>query len=322
MSWSLFFLGTSSACPTKYRNVSSYGVRFDDGKVILVDCGEGTQHQFAKYNDNPLNNAVPLKFANIHTILITHLHGDHLYGLPGLLASMSMAGRDTPLSVRGPIGLKEYIDTTFRLSGLHTMYEINIVELNPNTQTFFTTNSMNICSYPLQHKIPSVGYLLAEPDKPGKFNTEKANKLGVVDKRHYGMLSQGKSVLLEDGRTINSCDVTDGTRLGRKLLLLGDTCDSSSAIAESVGADFVVHEATFEASMEQMAIAKGHSTSKMAGKFAKSICAKNLILTHFSARYSTNEDPVQKLVSEAAIECPETKVFAANDLEHYMIPKN
>lgn len=330
MSWQLFFLGTCSACPTKIRNVSSYGLKFGDGKIVLIDCGEATQHQIARFNDEPKNLGCPLKLNNIDMILITHLHGDHLYGLPGLLATMTMHGRTNPLSIFGPSGLKQYINVTMTLTGLHTSFELVITEIDPENlsqcQGFIIgipAEKIEIKVFPLKHKLPCIGYLFTEKDLPGRFDVEKAIKLGITNKNDYRLLSQGGSIILPDGRTVTTNDVTGGIRRGRKLLLLGDTYNSDSAIKDAMNADYIVHEATFEACMEEEAIKKGHSTSKMAGKFAHTICAKNLILTHFSARYADEKtDPIKKLVNEAVLECPQTNVFAANDLDIFIVPRN
>lgn len=313
MPFSLVFLGTSAATPSKNRNVSSYALRNDEGKIFLLDCGEGTQHQFLK--------TVDLKVSKIEVILITHLHGDHSFGLPGLLASLSLYGRDQPVRVFGPVGLRAMIETNLKLSATYLTYKLDIVELEEGkTESFGLLHGLYLSAYPLKHKVPCFGYLLEEPEKKGKLNAQKAKELGVTNPKDLGSLSQGKDITLPNGTLIKAVDVTGETRKGKKFIFLGDTSNSDSMIEKGQDCDVVVHEATYDGTLEQKAVEGGHSTSVMAGKFASKLNAKKLILTHFSMRYQNPEEgqpSIKDLVKEAQLECSKTEVDAAEDMKKY-----
>jgi len=310
---SIVFLGTSSATPTKARNVSSYALRLDDGRIILIDCGEGTQHQFVKCAD--------LRAGKIDAIMITHLHGDHSFGLPGLLASMSMNGRDQPVKIYGPEGLKNYLESCLKYSVTFLTYPIEIVEIPTDKVTpLGLINQLTVTAYPLKHKVTCFGFLFEEPEKKGKLNAKLAKELGAENK-DLGILTSGKDVTLPNGNIIKSVDVMGETRKGRKFLLLGDTCDSESVVEAAQNCLVVVHEVTYDSSCVEKAKEGGHSTSTMAGQFAKKIKASRIFITHFSSRYHGLHDTepltVKDLVSETQKECPDTKVEAAEDFARF-----
>jgi len=311
---SIVFLGTSSATPTKARNVSSYALRLDDGRIILIDCGEGTQHQFVKCAD--------LRVGKIDAILITHNHGDHSFGLAGLLASMSMYGRDQPVKIYGPEGIKSYVEHSIKFSATYLTFPTEIIEIIPDKITSLgIINELSVTAYPLKHKVPCFGYLLEEPTKKGKLNAKLAKDLGVTDPKQLGILSSGKDVTLTNGIVVKSVDVLGETRKGRKYLLMGDTCNSESVVEAAQNCTFVVHETTYDSSAHEKAIEGGHSTSTMAGQFAKRINASRMIITHFSSRYHALHDnepiTVKDLLLETQKECPETKVEAADDFSKF-----
>ncbi|KAF0971840.1 hypothetical protein FDP41_010063 [Naegleria fowleri] len=330
MSKALTFLGTSSGVPTPLRNVSSCGVQLENGEVYLMDCGEGTQHQLQKSI---------LKSGKISRIFVTHLHGDHCYGLPGLLCTLS--GNNpvtrTVLLIVGPLGLKNFLRQTLSLSDAHLNFRLDIHELVPpdtdeegvkiydeeqcppplsceyessesttdnvprTAGTFIylnkETNSypvfdlsktdarLTIQAAPILHRVFCVGYVFTENDKPGTLDMEKCKQLGVPKGPLLGQLKNGKEVTLENGVTVKPEDVVGPTIKGKKLVMLGDTHDPKGISQIAMNCDVIVHESTLEDGMQEMCIDRGHSTPSMAAKFALSLNARRLILTHFSARY-------------------------------------
>jgi len=307
---SVVFLGTSAATPTRHLSVSAHALHFLNGRSWLVDCGEGTQHQIVKCDD--------IKANRIDVIFITHLHGDHCFGLPGLLATLSLVGgdREKPLHLFGPAGLREFINTAIGVSQTYLTYKLEVVELEPEkVHDLGEIDGYKISAFPLRHKVPCFGYIVTEPDKPAALDARKASSLGAKGK-DMGLLKAGKDVTLADGSVIKASDVLGVPQKGRKAVMLGDTCDSSSLMEAAMHCDVLVHEATYDATLEGKAIEGGHSTSAMAGKFAQTLNAKKMILTHFSMRYTTAKEGelgVDDLLKEAQNECPHTTVLAADD---------
>eukprot|EP00003_Mantamonas_plastica_P012241 TRINITY_DN22197_c0_g1_i1.p1 TRINITY_DN22197_c0_g1~~TRINITY_DN22197_c0_g1_i1.p1 ORF type:complete len:347 (-),score=121.20 TRINITY_DN22197_c0_g1_i1:22-1062(-) len=284
MPKSIVFLGTVSGTPCKTRNVSSYALKFQNNDVFLFDCGEGTQHQILKTS--------LVKSSKIKAIFITHLHGDHCYGLPGLLASMTLHGwPDEGITVVGPIGVKKLVATVFDLSQQWMPDTLIFKELDPTeTHSFdMEVHGISVVAVPIQHRIECFGYVLQEPEKRGKLDAKKAKALGAVGKQ-MGQLSSGKDVELENGDVIRSVDIMGESIPGKKMVFLGDTDDASSIAEHAMDCDVVVHETTFDASKTELSIERGHSTTEMAAAFANSVNAKKMIITHFSVRYVTNQD--------------------------------
>jgi len=307
----LTFLGTSAGSPTLRRNVTSQAVQFDDGRIWMLDCGEGTQHQLMRSG---------LRASRVERILITHLHGDHWYGLPGLLAFLGINGREDEVELIGPRGLRELVDTILRLSVAGLGFRLIIREVH-GPEDLGKRGAWSIHCAPLKHRVPSTGYALSEDPRPGRFHPERAEALGIPAGPDWKRLQQGGTVVLPDGRVATNADVCASPRRGRKLVLLGDTCESSRLIEFGQGCDVVVHECTYDASLGDKARDWGHSTSTMAGAFARELAARTLILTHFSARYDDRESAssISDLVREAQAECPDTAVFAAHDFAAFEI---
>lgn len=296
--------------------MTCHALLFQNGRSWLLDCGEGTQHQILKSTE--------VRPGRIDVILITHLHGDHSFGLPGLLASISLiAGdREEPLKCFGPVGLERMVNTALELSSTYITYKLEIHELEPEkVHSLGNISGYSVTAYPILHKVACFGYVIVEPDKAGQLDAKKAAQLGAKGKE-LGQLKMGKDVQLANGSVIKAADVLGPTRKGKKVVLLGDTSDASSLAEASEECDVIVHEATYDASLERKAIEGGHSTSTMAGRFAHQIRAKKLILTHFSMRYTTadasaGELTTLDLVKEAQVECPDTAVIAAEDFGVY-----
>ena len=308
----LTFLGTSAGTPTRDRNVTAQALSMDHGAIWLLDCGEATQHQFMRSG---------LKSGRCERILITHLHGDHVYGLPGMLSCIGIHGRTEPVEIIGPVGVHELLTVTLRLSEAHLPYPLRITEVTSAGQTFPELAGWHLSAYPLSHRVRCWGYVLRENDRPGKFHPERASRIGVPEGPLYRKLQNGDGVRLADNRIILSSDVTDPPRPGRKLVLLGDTSDASGIAAAAHGCDLLVCEATYDGEREAKAREWGHSTTHMTGTFAKQIAAKTLIITHFSSRYTEADAAmsVEKLIAETRTACPDTQVLAAADLWSHTI---
>lgn len=275
--------------PSKQRNVTSIALNLLDerGTYWLFDCGEGTQQQI-------LNS--PVKLGRTEKIFITHLHGDHLYGLPGLLTSRSYLGGDTPLTLYGPPGIKQFVETALEVSGAHLSYTLNLVELE-NEGIIFEDESFSVETARLEHRIECFGYRIVEKDQPGKLLNEQLRAIGVPAGPLYGQLKQGLSVQLDDGRTIHGKDFVGAPVPGRVVVILGDTryCDGARLLAR--GADVLVHEATFAMDKQELAYAFDHATSTDAARTAQEAGAKALIMTHLSSRYQG--ESIHVLLNEA-----------------------
>jgi ribonuclease Z len=362
----LTFLGTSSGSPSFTRNVSSYALRLTD-EIWLFDCGEATQHQLMRSN---------LRYSKITRVFITHMHGDHIFGLPGLICALSGAsaekrrvhGKDPdPLYITGPPGICEFVKAAIACSRTVLGLPLVVTELTApgngvagagaadgaadpravSAQTHFAADARHkmflgerwpdngaataphfkdregwasawdgsltlpfwtvhreksknaggdrggergglvVRAAPLRHPVPCFGYVVDEPDQAGRIDAELCVSLGLPPGKEYARLKAGFDVQTKEGKTITPAMVLGCDRPGRRLCLLGDTCDSVGIARLARGADVLVHESTFAAYKHQEAVYKGHSTSVMAGEFARVIKARNLLLTHFSNRYGT-----------------------------------
>ena len=211
----LTFLGTSSGTPTRYRNVSAIGLQFiQQSKLWLFDCGEATQHQILRS---------PLKLSQLERIFITHLHGDHIYGLPGLLASRALQyGATTPVTLYGPAGLEAYLRATIGMNDeSEGGYPITIVTVEPGL--IYEDETLKVECAPLEHRVPAFGYAVSEKPGPGRFDVEAATALGIPAGPLYGRLKAGQTVTLPDGRTIDGQTLVGPQRPGRKLVYCTDT---------------------------------------------------------------------------------------------------
>jgi ribonuclease Z len=301
----LHFLGTGAGIPSKQRNVSAIALRFlnDKGNTWLFDCGEATQHQILY---------TPLKLSKINKIFITHLHGDHIYGLPGVLGSRSFQGAETPLTLFGPKGLKDFVHTSLSVSSTFLRYRLEVIEVEDGA--VFEEQDIVIKVKKLIHGIPSFGYRIEEKDQAGSLQIDKLRALGVPAGPLYGQLKAGKQIQLEDGRLINGEDFLGPCKKGRKIAVLGDTRYTEAAIELARDVDVLVHEATFGADEHELAHQYYHSTSVQAAKVANSAEAFSLILTHISSRYGEN---AERLLNEAKTHFSNT--YLAKDLWSYSI---
>lgn len=293
----LYFLGTSAGIPTPQRNVSSLGLIWPEyhGQTWLFDCGEGTQHQI-------LGSLV--RITRINRIFITHLHGDHIYGLPGLLGSRSFHGSQTPLTLYGPPGIKQFVHTALETSNTYLTYPLEIIDVEVGT--FPIDDLFTLQIQKLAHGIDCYGYRIIEKDQPGQLDASRLKAMGIQPGPIYGELKEGKSVTLDDGRTIHGADFLSPPKKGRVITILGDTQYTVHSVNLAQDADILVHESTYRAHQQNLASKYNHSTSVDAARVAREANVRHLILTHISARF-TNEE-CQELLKEAQSIFPNTSL--------------
>lgn len=284
-----YFLGTNAGVPTIQRNVTSIALRLLEERrsMWLFDCGEGTQQEVLRS---------PLKLSRLEKIFITHLHGDHLFGLPGLLSSRAYQGGTTPLTVYGPPGIQQYIELSLGISQSRINYQLHIVEHTGGV--LFDDGQFRVESALLDHRIDSYGYRVIEMDKPGKLNQELLERYGIKPGPVYGKLKRGESVEVEGGVILYPQDVLGSPKKGRIITILGDTRPCPNTVVLAQDATVVVHEATFLHELADTAYEYHHSTALQAAEAAKAAGAGQLIMTHFSSRYKDQEQ-LQPLLEEA-----------------------
>lgn len=285
----LHFLGTGAGIPSKDRNTSAIALRFLNeyrGTLWLFDCGEATQHQFLHS---------PLKLSKLSRIFITHLHGDHIYGLPGVLGSRSFQGGEEPLTIYGPKGIQSFIDVTLQISETHVRYPLTVVEVSDGLTINMDNHTIHVKE--LDHGIQSYGYRIEEKNKPGPLLVDRLKKLGIRPGPIYSALKQGENVTLEDGRVLHGKDFIGPEKIGKKLVILGDTRRCKQALTLANDADILVHEATFMAKDKDLAYNYYHSTSVDAAEIAKEANVKTLFITHISSRYQHRN--CERLLKEA-----------------------
>ena len=290
MDLDVVFLGTSGATPTAQRAPAATLVR-RGGDRLLVDCAEGTQRQLLRCDVGLLE---------LREVFLTHYHADHYLGLPGMLKTYSLRGRELPLTVYGPRGLRELLSTLRRVFG-RLDYPLETVELEPGD--VLEREGYRLETFAVNHGVAAVGYALVEGSRPGRFDVETAEALGVPDGPARGVLQHGTPVTLPDGTTISPEQVLGPPRAGRKLVLTGDTGAAPSVVEAAAGADVLVHEATFLADERERAHETLHSTAGEAALVAREAGVRLLALTHLSTRYFGHE-----VVEEARTIFPETVV--------------
>lgn len=305
----LYFLGTNAGVPTLQRNVTSVTLRLLEERrsIWMFDCGEGTQHQVL---------SSPIRLGKLEKLFITHLHGDHLFGLPGLLSSRGYQGGTAPLTVYGPPGLKAYLEISLAVSQSRIPYKIEIVEHTGGI--IFEDDGFKVEAALLEHRIDSYGYRVTEKDSPGSLNTELLKSYGLKPGPIYGKLKKGEDVVTDEGVRICAADVVREPKRGRIVTILGDTRPCSGALELSLNADLVVHEATFAHDLADMAYQYHHSTARQVAELAKEAKAGQLLLTHFSSRYSSHEELIP-LLEEAELIFPET--LLAEEFNAYPVPR-
>nr|WP_263325814.1 ribonuclease Z [Neobacillus sp. Marseille-Q6967] len=303
----IFYLGTGAGIPAKLRNVTSIALKLleERGTIWLFDAGEATQHQILHTSIKP---------RRIEKIFITHLHGDHLYGLPGLLASRSFQGGESEVTVYGPAGIKDYITISLSVSQTYLTYPLKIVEIEEGL--IFEDDQFVVEAGLLSHGIPSYGYRVVEKDKPGTLLVEKLLEAGVQPGPVFGKIKNGETVTLEDGKVINPIDFVGPPQKGRIITILGDTRYCENAIRLAENADLLIHEATFSKGEGKLAYDYFHSTTHHAAEIASLAGCKQLCLTHISSRYDRNA--ALELLAEAQEVFTNTDI--AEDFKEISIP--
>ena len=306
----LQFLGTGAGVPAKMRNVSSIALKLLDerNEIWLFDCGEATQQQILNTTIRP---------GKIKKIFITHLHGDHIFGLPGLLTSRSFQGGEDELIVYGPKGIKRFIDASISVSYSKLGYPLKVVEFEEDG-VLFSDQQFRVEAMKLEHGIPSYGFRITESDQIGELKAEELRAIGVPFGPVFGRLKRGEVVILEDGRVIDGKDYVSEDIKGRVVVICGDTRFTPKSITLAQNANVLVHEATYEADKEKTARQHFHSTSKQAATIALEANVQQLYLTHISARYLGHQ--VSQLEQEARKVFPKTKVV--KDFDTFTIGRN
>jgi len=306
------FLGTGSGAPTTRRNVSALALRFEQtGKWWLFDCGEGTQHQLLR---------TPLKTSQLEKIFITHLHGDHLYGLIGLLASRSLrGGAPAGVTLYGPPGLDRYVQAIMEVSPVYLQYPLDIRIVSDGIIAEDEERSV-LCKR-VRHRVPAFAYAVCEKDRPGSFRADLAKEAGVPPGPLFGDLKRGETVRLPDGRVVDGTKFTGPPQPGRKMVYSGDTEPCPELVELAHGADLLIHEATYADPDRELAKRSGHSTAREAAKLARAAQVKALCLTHFSPRYEKGEGlTLADLLAEAKEEFPDT--LLAEDFATLQVKRN
>lgn len=273
-------LGTAAARPTVARNVSAAALQ-REGDLWLVDCGEGTQRQMMRFGTG----------FGLRGILITHLHGDHILGIPGLMKTLALQAREEPLPVYGPPGSAALLESLIHLGGRLTAFPAPVIELAPGES--LTLDEYRIEAYRVQHGVPAVGYALIEDARPGRFDVARARALGIPEGPLFGRLHRGESVDIE-GRTITPEEVVGPPRPGRRVVFSGDTRPVPATVAIATGAEVLIHDATFTRDESDRARETFHSTAAQAAEVAAAAGVKRLVLTHVSARYSAAPSPLER----------------------------
>jgi ribonuclease Z len=306
------FLGTSSGTPSRTRNVTSIALQLiQQGSLWLFDCGEATQHQILRS---------PLRLSQLEKIFITHLHGDHLFGVMGLLASRSLQnGGTTPVTLYGPTGLADYVQAVIETTRTNLAFPVQVETVAPG-QIYEDENLRVVCG-PLKHRLKAFGYAVIEKDQPGHFQAEQAKALGIPPGPLYGRLKMGETITLEDGRIINGAELVGPTRPGRKVVYCSDTIYTPNSVELARNADVLIHESTYLQEDLDLAERAQHSTATMAAQVAKQAGVKTLILTHFSPRYEAEGGSrLDKMLAEAQAIFPNT--LLAYDFWSYEIPRH
>ncbi len=311
----IIFLGTSAGKPTLERNVSALAIRVEqDSSWSLFDCGEATQHQVMKSS---------LSIGKIDKIFITHLHGDHFFGLCGLLSTRKMEEISSPLHIFAPKGVKEFLKTVSEISQMD-LTNIEITEIREGDEYFFNSFDMDVVK--LSHSIESYAFVIKEHPKAPKLKEDGLKKIGVYPSPVYGELKKGKRVVLEDGRVIDGKDFLLEPQKGRVVIVAGDNDDPSLLCRYLQKADLLIHEATYTQEIfDSLKKKQKHTTAKSLALIASRCKVKNLIATHISARYTLEKRKNSRSVSEIEDEIRryfKGVFFVAKDFDKYYLSQD
>lgn len=280
MSFDVTILGSGAAIPTQRRNPTSQYIVCND-RHILIDCGEGTQMQIRKYG---------VKFQRINHILISHLHGDHFFGLVGLISTMHLMGRDKGLSIYGPEELEQILRLQLEVGAAKLDFEINFVKLNgKDSGVIFEDKLIEISYFPLKHRIPTNGFVIREKVKERRLNPLKIEGSGLQFE-HMHRLKKGEDILLENGKTLKNNKYTLDPHPSFSYAYCSDTAYAEKIVSYIQGVSLLYHEATFIERDIERARATFHSTARQAAEIAKKAGVGKMIVGHLSARYDSTSD--------------------------------
>ena len=288
----VIFLGTAGSLPSPERNPSAVLIN-REGDLLLFDCGEGTQRQMMRAKTGMMR---------LSHIFITHLHADHILGIPGLLETMAFQGRRNSISIVGPPGTARMVDIFDRLVYYSRKFQVRVLELAPGDAV--KMGGYRVEAVRTAHSVPSLGYCLKEDQRPGRFNRPKALELGVPPGPLFGRLQRGDTVTI-DGRTISPEQVMGPPRPGRKVVYTGDTRPTRQVEEASKNGDILIHDGSLADDMADWAAETRHSTAGEAAELAKRAKVRTLVLTHISSRYS---DDARPLLADARRFFPETVI--------------
>lgn len=310
----LLFLGTSAGVPTKARNVSATALIETSGSHwYLVDCGEGTQHRLLH---------TPLSIRDLRAIFITHVHGDHCFGLPGLLASAGMSGRTQPLELILPAALHDWVRQGLVASDTFLPFELRLLAVEELVQ--WRSEAVQVTSVQLSHRVPSVGFVFTELNPEPRLDVQLLAAEGIPRGPLWGDLAKGLAVQ-HDGQLLHGSDYLRASRPARRVIVCGDN-DNPELLADAAnGADVLVHEATFtQAVVERTGVTFGHSTAAAVARFAETVGVRNLVLTHFSARYQGDPRRTPNIdnVRDEALAQYSGKLILAQDLQRFRIGRD
>ncbi|WP_148861388.1 ribonuclease Z [Marinobacter fonticola] len=275
------FLGTSAGTPTKVRNVTALALQHGGARGwYLIDCGEGTQHQLLHTRHS---------LVQLRAIFITHVHGDHAFGLPGLLASASMSGRTSPLPLIAPAPLRNYVETALSACDSQLGYDVDFIEVGA-ADFVWSDDYVEVTTAPLSHRVPCVAYAFTEQNLERKLLTDELEADDIEPGPAWGELQRGRDVVLDDGRVLKSDTYAAVTRDPRRIVVGGDN-DTPELLHETCSdAHLLIHESTYtQAVSNRVGPAPQHSSAEQVARFAESAGLPNLILTHFSSRYQLTQ---------------------------------
>ncbi len=298
----LVFLGTGASIPTEQRNSSSIAL-VRKGETFIFDCGEGTQRQMIRAH---------IGFRRRMVIFITHMHGDHTLGLLGLVQTMSLLGRENKLQIYGPPELGPFLSLALSSLGVRIGFPVEVIGVDSGT--VLEKDEYKIEAARTDHDGTSFCFGLLEKERAGRFNVEKAEQIGIPVGPARSLIQQGKTVILQDGTTVEPEEILGPPRPGRKIVYSGDTRPCAGVARLAGGADLLIHEATYDDSLSQKAAEMGHSTPSQAADIAVKAGVRRLILTHISSRYRDST----LLLSQAKTKFPSVEV--AEDLQRVKIP--
>ncbi len=278
MSIRVIFLGTGGSIPTPKRSLPAILIQ-RKGEQIMFDCGEGVQRQMIKAKGS---------FHKKMRIFITHMHGDHVLGLPGLLQTMALLDREKKLEIYGPVGIRRFLECVKETVQFFLTYPTEIYEVEKAgvvcDEAEYTVQAVHA-----DHVSPSWSYAFVEKPRPGRFNLKKARALGIPEGPLWSKLQQGQKIRLDNGEVVKPEQIVGSLRKGRKMIYTGDTKPSQSLVNFAINADLLIHDATLDDALAERAEEDGHSTPCQAADTAKKAKAKQLVLMHISARYDDTD---------------------------------